>query len=353
MASSKCERSVTRVSHNCAHSVAFVASIVQVHVCVCTRPLHGHRGDVEWGATMSAPHSGVAMIGEAAIDRVVLVVLDGLRPDAVDAFDLAHVADLAARGAATFTARTVTPSVTAAAMASLFTGLAPARHGVVSDRFHVPRRRGPIDPLPRVLAAAGFASSAFIGSLPRLYAGLARQIGRHVGIDRAVCSGDTARAIVAAAGPTLAQQRRGLIVMHWPDADRAGHEHGWMSRAYEAGARAMDAALGELVAALARDDHGGTLLIALADHGGGGAVVNDHDSTHPADQTIPIILAGAGVEIGSLAGPVSLLDVPPTVLWALGVGCPPTYEGRPLVEAFIPLVTPLVAPVIAPVVAAA
>lgn len=282
------------------------------------------------------------MNGSTAIDRVVLVVLDGLRPDAVDAFGLAHVSDLAARGAATFTARTVTPSVTAAAMASLFTGLAPARHGVVSDRFHVPRRCGPIDPLPRVLASAGLESSAFIGSLPRLYAGLARQIARHVGIDRAVCLGDSARGILASARPALAQQRRGLIVMHWPDADRAGHEHGWMSRAYEAGARAMDAALGDLLATLERD-HGGTLLITLADHGGGGVVVNDHDSMHPADQTIPIILAGAGVEAGALAGPVSLLDVPPTVLWALGVACPPSYEGRALVEGFISLRTPVVA----------
>jgi predicted AlkP superfamily pyrophosphatase or phosphodiesterase len=294
------------------------------------------------------------MNSSTAIDRVVLVVLDGLRPDAVDAFDLVHVADLAARGAATFTARTVTPSVTAAAMASLFTGLAPSRHGVVSDRFHVPRQRGRIDPLPRVLAGAGFQSSAFIGSLPRLYAGLARQIARHVGIDRAVCSGETARAIVASARPTLAQQRRGLIVLHWPDADRAGHEHGWMSRAYAAGARAMDQALGELVSALAHDDDGGgTLLIALADHGGGGAIINDHDSTHPADQTIPIILAGATVDAGQLTGSVSLLDVPPTVLWALGVACPATYEGRALVEGFAPAAAPAVAPGVLPVVAAA
>lgn len=273
------------------------------------------------------------MIGSAAIDRVVLVVLDGLRPDAVDAFRLDHIADLAARGAATFSARTVTPSVTAAAMASLFTGLAPARHGVVSDRFHVPRRRGPVDPLPRVLSGAGLPSSAFIGSLPALYAGLARQIARHVGLGRAVCAGDTARAIVASARPALIEQERGLIVLHWPDADRAGHEYGWMSRQYEAGARAMDQALADLAGLLARYGEN-TLLIALADHGGGGAVANDHDSMHPADQTIPIILAGAGVEPGAIAGSVSLLDVPPTVLWALGVDSPPSYEGRVIAEAF-------------------
>jgi len=287
------------------------------------------------------------MNGSTAIDRVVLVVLDGLRPDAVGAFDLDHVADLAARGASTFSARTVTPSVTAAAMASLFTGLAPARHGVVSDRFHVPRRCGPIDPLPRVLSGAGFSSSAFIGSLPRLYAGLARQIARHVGIDRAVCSGGSARAILAAARPTLSDQRRGLVMLHWPDADRAGHEHGWMSRPYEAGARAMDAALGDLVSLLARDDPDRTLLIALADHGGGGVIANDHDSTHPADQTIPIMLAGTGVEVAPLTRQVSLLDVPPTVLWALGVACPPSYEGRALVEAFTSDVAPDAAPAVA------
>ena len=272
----------------------------------------------------------------AAIDRVVLVVLDGLRPDAVDAFRLDHVAALAARGATTFNARTVTPSVTAAAMASLFTGLAPARHGVVSDRFHVPRRRGPVDPLPRVLTTAGVPSSAFIGSLPALYAGLARQIARYIGLGRAVCSGENAHAIVASARPTLMQQERGLIVLHWPDADRAGHEHGWMSRPYQAGARAMDQALGDLLGIVSRAGEDNTLIIALADHGGGGAVANDHDSVHPADQTIPIILAGAGVETGVLAAPVSLLDVPPTVLWALGVTCPPSYEGRVLADAFAP-----------------
>jgi arylsulfatase A-like enzyme len=96
----------------------------------------------------------------------------------------------------------------------------------------------------------------------------------------------------------------------------------------------MDQALGDLAGALARHEGDNTLLIALADHGGGGAVANDHDSMHPADQTIPIILAGAGVAPGTLGGSVSLLDVPPTVLWALGVAVPPSYEGRVLSGAF-------------------
>jgi predicted AlkP superfamily phosphohydrolase/phosphomutase len=72
------------------------------------------------------------------IHRVVLVVLDGLRPDAIPTFSLTRIAALAADGASTWAGRTVAPSVTAAVVASLMTGTAPARHGVVSDRFHIP-----------------------------------------------------------------------------------------------------------------------------------------------------------------------------------------------------------------------
>src|SRR5579871_4728394 len=136
------------------------------------------------------------MNGPADVRRVVLVVLDGLRPDAIDAFALTHVAQLAARGASTLDARTIAPSVTAAAMATLLTGQTPAHHGVVSDRFHIPRRRGPMDPLPRVLGAAGFPTSVFIGGLPPLYGGLASRIAKFLGIDHTRSAGAGAREIL-------------------------------------------------------------------------------------------------------------------------------------------------------------
>ena len=242
------------------------------------------------------------------IHRVVLVVLDGLRPDAVPTFSLTRISALAADGASTWAGQTVTPSVTAAVVASLMTGTAPARHGVVSDRFHIPRSRGHVDPLPRVLTAAGYPCAAFVGGLPILYAGLARRIARHLGIDHAHCGGAGAEEIVDAARRVLATQRRGLIFMHWPDADRAGHESGWMSSAYGAGARALDTALGTLRDILARQIDQHTLLIALADHGGGGVVANDHDSDHAMDRTVPVILAGAGVEPGMALGDMTLLE---------------------------------------------
>jgi arylsulfatase A-like enzyme len=275
------------------------------------------------------------MTNPTDVRRVVLVVLDGLRPDAIESFDLTHVRRLAATSASSLAARTVTPSVTAAAMASVMSGASPQYHGLESDRFHIPRSRGPLHLLPRVLAEAGYPTSAFMHSVPRLYGALARRIARHLGIASPHFGGECADEILGAARATLATQSRGLIFLHWPDADRAGHEHGWMSPGYARGARALDAALGSLVASLDLAHDPGTLLIACSDHGGGGATTTDHDSDHPLDTTIMVMVAGAAVEAGRLAAPVSLLDVPATLLWALGVPRPASYAGRVLHEGFL------------------
>ncbi len=261
------------------------------------------------------------------VRRVVLVVLDGLRPDAIEAFGMTHMRHLVSRGASTLEGTTVSPSVTAAAMASLLTGQTPAHHGVVSDRFHIPRRRGPLDPLPRVLAQAGYPTEVFVGGLPPLYGGLATRIAKYLGIGRTRCAGADAREILSEATAALKDQRRGFFVLHWPDADRAGHDYGWMTREYAAAARALDASLGGLIQLL-QPDEAHTLLIALADHGGGGTVLTDHESDHPADRTIPIAFIGCGTGPGDLVRGATLVDIPATVLAAFGVAIPASYEGR-------------------------
>ena len=268
------------------------------------------------------------------IRRVIVVVLDGLRPDAIDAFNLTNLRGLMARGAFTRSATTVAPSVTAAAMGSLLTGVSPERHGLTSDRFHIPRSRGPVSPLPRLLEEAGYRTTACMADVPLLYRRIARALARRLGVARPSFDGDCAEEILRVARPWLSSQRSGLLLFHWPDADRAGHADGWMSPSYGRAAQAMDAALGRLVDVTGVQHDPSTVLIALADHGGGGVKPNDHNSAHPLNRTIPIVIAGGSVVPGPLRCGTSILDVPATVLWALGVNPPPVYEGRALVEAF-------------------
>lgn len=270
---------------------------------------------------------------DSPVSRVIVVVLDGLRADAIPLFQLRQLERLAGVGRATFHATTVTPSVTAAAMASLFTGADPARHGLLSDRFHIPRRIASVEPLPRLLQRASIPTFTFMARLPFGYGRLAARMAQVVGVTRATFEGNGASAILASARSSLVREQRGLLVLHWPDADRAGHAEGWTSPAYRAAARALDETLGALDTMTGASSDPDTLLIAVADHGGGGDVANNHESAHPQDRRIPLLLAGGRVIPGDLGTGCSLLDVPATVCWALGVPVPASFDGHPLYDA--------------------
>jgi hypothetical protein len=282
---------------------------------------------------MCSSFYGRHMGSPAGVRRVVMVVLDGLRPDAIDAFDLANIDRLVRCGASSLAARTVDPSITTAALTSLMTGVRPERHGITGDRVFIPRAASGLKPLPEALAECGFPSSAFLAEVPTLFKGIGARVGRRLGFGTTRFVGRRAEDILAAARTTLRAQRRGLIVLHWPDADRAGHSHGWMSPAYAAGCRDLDAAIASLWSMLDLDVDASSMLVALADHGGGGASARDHESGHPLDVTIPLTFAGPAIAPGNL-NDVTLLDVPATTLFALGVPIPASYEGQALSSVF-------------------
>lgn len=275
------------------------------------------------------------MLSPTDIRRVIVVVLDGLRPDAIDAFDLGHVRRLAQCGASSMRARTVSPSLTWPALTSLLTGVEPRVHGVLSDSIFLPRPRTTLHPLPTLLARSGYPSFAFLGDVPLLYRGVARRIAKGLGFSEAFFTGRTAFDVLCAARSTVATQRDGLLFLHWADADRTGHEHGWMSAQYGDAARRLDATLGCLAEWTHIDTDRNTLLVLVADHGGGGVVKKHHEDDHPLNTTIPLIFAGAAVQQGGLGAP-HLTDVPATVAWALGVQVHGSYTGRVLAEAFDP-----------------
>lgn len=267
------------------------------------------------------------------VRRVTVVVLDGLRPDAIDRFSLYTVARLAERGAATMRAAAVAPSVTAAAMATLFTGAAPERHGLQTEQFRLPRASGSLHPWPKLLGERQLSTTFMMARIPVWFSPVARGFASMLGIEDARFAGDSCTEIAAAAIDVLARRAAGVLLLHWPDADRAGHAHGWMSPEYGLAAGRMDNALARLVRHIDLDDPA-ELLIVCADHGGGGGALRAHDSSHHADTTIPVILAGGAVHAGDLGQHVQFGDIPATLVWALGLPQPESYAGRPLVHAF-------------------
>lgn len=273
------------------------------------------------------------MSASSVICRVILVVLDGLRPDAIDSFGLSNIREMALNGASTMSARTVSPSCTWPAMTSLINGVSPETHGVLRDSAHVPKPKTPLLPLPALLSRAGYPSAVFMRSMPALYRGTARRIAKRLGFTEAHFAGATAQEVIMSASSTLHTQERGLVVMHWADADQAGESHGWMTNEYGDACRRLDSGIGLLMKLTSFVSDPRTLVIALADHGGGGVTVNDHAEEHPLNWTIPLMLAGGSVRRMTLDR-AHLLDVPATVAWSLGVAPPEMYVGRTLAEAF-------------------
>lgn len=275
------------------------------------------------------------MYAPMGIERVILVVLDGLRPDLITPSWLPCLHGLAMGGAHTLAGRTVEPSVTAAALASLFTGVTPEIHGIVGETSLRPRLGHRLTLLPRALARGGVPMVGHMRGLPWGARTVGALLAAQLGI-RTTFGGDDADGIFERALPALRARTRGVTYLHWPDADVAGHAWGWMSPHYRAAARRLDAAMAQLLIASGVLDDPAAVLIALADHGGGGRRVDDHDSAHPHDVTIPIMMGGGQVCEGQLPVGSSPLDVCATVPWLFGIAPPAEWSGRPLAEAFAP-----------------
>ena len=262
--------------------------------------------------------------------RVILVLTDGLRPDAVTTSRMPSLSALADEYTQAAQATTVRPSTTVAALATLATGVSPQSHGLIEPGLGFLSRLGRLRPLARELAHAGLRSQIVASDLPPVDRSVVWAVASAAGVDRFVSRGRRARDVADSAIEAATERKAGLVFVYLNDCDRAGHAHGWMSAEYLAAAAELDAAVGILAPLAARD-----LVLVLADHGGGGVTPNDHHEPHAVNDAIPLVLAGPDVARGRrLTRPVSILDVPPTVCAWLGMDVPSSYEGRVLRDAF-------------------
>jgi arylsulfatase A-like enzyme len=265
--------------------------------------------------------------------NVVLVSIDGLRPDAIALFGAPTLSRLIREGSYTLSAQTIVPSKTLPSHTSMLSGQLPDHHGVLWNTaladepgtltiptiFSVARQHG-------YRTAAFFSKSKFShlqvpGTLdfslaPRGW------FGRWSADDTL----DDVEEHLTTAHPNL-------LFVHLTDPDTAGHDHGWMSPAYGAAVLRADDAVARLIrAADGAYGAGNYTLIVTADHGGHGY---DHGSDHPLDVTIPWIAWGRGVIPGELpAHSVRTIDTAATVLYLLGIDEPPSWRAAPVRAAF-------------------
>lgn len=274
--------------------------------------------------TESSTTSGGCPCG---IKHVVIISIDGLRPDAIEQTDTPTLDTLRARGAYQPAAQAVLPSVTLVNHASMLSGLSPAKHGIYwnSNEPDLGKIKGPT--LFSVAHEAGLSSVMVVGK-PKL-----EQLVLPNSVDDFIYAGFTDRQVVNKAVEVIRERMPDLLFIHLPDVDSAGHSVGWMSPGQLLTLSLTDRLLGEVVAALEAQGYlADTLLIVTADHGGSGF---KHGSDSSEDMTIPWLAVGPGVPTGvTLASPIVTYDTAATALYALHIPLPPEWDGRPAKEIF-------------------
>lgn len=222
----------------------------------------------------------LGMAGAAAgAGRVVVVLVDGLGAAllADRAGHAPYLRSLGRRGDGGVVARLTAgfPTTTATSLATLGTGMAPGRHGLVGYDVLDPARDrvvnqlswpDDLDPLAWQPKDTVFQRAAAAGvDVFRI----GPQAFEHSGLTTAVLRGGTyvaASTLVQRVDATLTALRssaRSLTYLYWGELDRQGHDRGCESVEWTRELEDLDAQLARLSAAAPE----GTLIVVTADHG--------------------------------------------------------------------------------------
>jgi predicted AlkP superfamily pyrophosphatase or phosphodiesterase len=270
-----------------------------------------------------SPTEPPAPAPSATPPALLVVTIDGLRPDAVEQVRPPNLLALAARGAQTMDAQAVIPPNTLPVHASLLSGLDPAAHGITWGDYRPDRGTIGVPTLFTLAKAAGMRTALVCGK------NVLRQLLAPGAVDHFADLDGGDDAVTTEALAHLGGGYR-LVLVHFADVDLTGHRSGWMSEAYLRQIGVTDAALGRLLAAAPA----GTTVILTSDHGGIG---RDHLTTRPEDMTIPWMIAGPGVAAGrTLPGGIDVKDTAATAARVLGLRLPEGTPSRVVDEAFRP-----------------
>ena len=254
--------------------------------------------------------------------KVLLISVDGMRPDGLQSCGNPFVEALEKRCSYTYEAKTVFPSVTLPCHYSMAHSVTPQRHGILTNTY-VPQVR-PVEGIFEKVKAAG-GMTAFLNSWDQLRditVPGTLQLSSYINYALHE-SGDTA--LAAEAVRQLEAYKPDFAFLFLADTDNAGHKHGWMSGEY---LRRISIAMDNIKQIFEKFSEEYTIMI-MADHGG-------HDRTHgadiPEDMTIPLFFCGKDFIPGKQLGNISLLDIAPTIAAVMGITPDLDWEGKALVD---------------------
>lgn len=274
-----------------------------------------------------------------AVAHVVIISVDGLRPDKALQANMPALRGMLRDGAYTFWARTTAMAITLPSHTSMLTGVTPAKHGIYWND-DLPFSQPVYPKVPTVLEMA-----TRVGCVTAMVAGKSKfstliQPGAitYTWVPSGTNTKDDNDSVLVHAVRIIEENKPDLIFIHFPDCDTVGHAKGWGSAEYLAQVEKTDTQLAAVLAALDRAQlRASSIVILTADHGGQGLT---HGPDDERSRNIPWIITGPGVRKGfdltSFAAlTVHTEDTCATACWLLGLPQQPYFDGKPVDEAFV------------------
>lgn len=271
------------------------------------------------------------------IARLLIVSIDGLRPDVMLRADAPNLRSLMKEGSYTCWARTTKVAITLPSHVSMLTGVTPDRHGI-SWNNDDPKKQHIRPNAPSVLQLAHDA-----GLTTGMVSGKSKfkTLYEPGAVDWALIteSEKCPDWLVAEwADRMIREYSPQVMFLHFPGADGAGHSKGWGSSTQLQKIEEIDASLGLVLQAL-KDTHlyDDTAMILSADHGGSGT---GHGANDERSRYIPWITRGPGIRKNYDLTRYKDLDVNTedtfaTACMLLGLPFDSAIDGKPIHEALV------------------
>lgn len=265
--------------------------------------------------------------------RVLIISVDGMRPDVLLRAKTPNIRALTLHGSFTFWAESTDMAITLPTHVSMLTGKTPARHNIAwNDNRLMKADKLKVPTLFDLAKKAGYTTSMVVGKDKLCI------IARPGVVDCLKPAGkEDAFSIANLAAKVLRKQRPQVMFVHFPDPDTVGHSFGWGSPEQVAVLDKTDQGIGILMETLRelglRDQ---SLVIVTSDHGGSG---RSHGANVQFSHFIPWIAVGPGVKENydltlepNLA--VHVEDVFATALNFLNIALPADSDGKPVLAIY-------------------
>lgn len=264
--------------------------------------------------------------GQPLVERVVLVVIDGLRLDASQ--EMVNLNRLRGQGV-DLVARVGQPSLSYPSWTVISTGAWQEVSGVTTNWYEGEVK---VDTIFRQAQRRGLRT-AVVGDdgWLQLFGPWVERVVTFEGVSEeeyrdleAIYALDDR--ILKGALEALAEEPH-LLLIHFEGPDNLGHGFGGASPEYRADVQRVDDHLGELLAAI---DLESTALIVTADHGQ--IDTGGHGGWESVVTRVPLVMVGRGIAPGGQGVEVNQTDIAPTVAVLLGTAIPTHNQGRALFE---------------------